>query len=122
MVWPCTKYNITAWSSTKCDTMFWGQLPFLMLSFRYSAKCSNILAQHHSNNIAITKSTAIPAPNVISLCMTTLVVPNVIIMIGLVVPNVIIMIGLILVTVPNAVLCLCLCLSLSLSLSLSVHH
>ena len=54
MVWPCTNYNIIAWSSTKCNTMFWGQLPFVMLSFWYSTKRSNILAQHHCNNIAVT--------------------------------------------------------------------
>ena len=53
MVWPGTNYNIITWSSTKCDTMFWGQLLFVMLSFRYSTKCSNILAQHRFNNIAV---------------------------------------------------------------------
>ena len=33
--------------------MFWDQLPFVMLSFRYITKFNNILAQHHCNNIAV---------------------------------------------------------------------
>ena len=44
--------------STKCNTMFWGRLPFVTLSFGYSTKCNNLLAWHHCNSIIITTTNA----------------------------------------------------------------
>ena len=38
--------------------MVWVQLPFVTLSFKYSTKCNNILAQHHCNNIAVSDTHA----------------------------------------------------------------
>ena len=48
--------NVTPWFAlsgygTKCDTMFWGWLPFVTLSFGYGTKCNNILARHHCSNL-----------------------------------------------------------------------
>ena len=49
-----TKYNSITWSGTKNDTMLWGQLPFVTLSFGYGTKYYNILTRHRYNNIAVT--------------------------------------------------------------------
>ena len=54
MVWPSTNYNTVTWSGNKCDTMIWGRLPFVSLSFGYSTKCNNILALYRSKTITAT--------------------------------------------------------------------
>ena len=61
MVWSGTKCRSFAWSCTKYDTMFWDRLVFLTLSFGHGTKCNNILARHHCNNIAVTRTNANPS-------------------------------------------------------------
>ena len=54
MVWSDTNYHTIALSSTKCDKMFWGRLPFVTLSLVYGTKFNNILGRNHCNNIEFT--------------------------------------------------------------------
>ena len=65
-----------AWSGTKCDTMFRGQLTFVTLLFAYGT--IRIISWH--GVIVKILPSPIPTPisllNVIPLCMTTIAVPN----------------------------------------------
>ena len=55
---PSTNYNTIPCPGTLYDTLFFGRLPIVTLSFGYSTRCNIILARHHCNNIAVTTNDA----------------------------------------------------------------